>query len=78
MSVENNGWLPIETAPRDGTHFLAYAKDFTWDDWLDVDGGIFECYVEGDGRFVSQRYEFGEFCISDQPTHWMPLPEPPQ
>ena len=62
-------WQPIETAPKDGTRFIAIRLiskgpgDFM--DWLVMDGN----YQEG-------RYKFREL-ISGTPTHWMPL-EPPK
>ena len=79
-------WRPIETAPRDGTAFLAYGVHNTsppdaqrgvkpGDHWwaiilFDVwrkrsDGG--DCWVfSKDGKYTWS-----------EPTHWMPLPEPP-
>ena len=65
------GWMPIETAPKDGTDVLAVAARGLWmavvsfDDnpdhpdhvWLTLDG---------------PSYHKTTF------THWQPLPEPPQ
>lgn len=61
-------WQPIETAPRDGSRVL-----------LATDGDVTS------GQFIS-----GEWCLADwardeqgasfwlgDPTHWMPLPDPP-
>ena len=59
-------WRPIETAPRDGTRVLV--------GW--ADGAPLEIahWQEGSGAFsLSDAWEF-----SPQPTHWMPLPEPPK
>jgi hypothetical protein len=64
-------WQPIETAPKDGTHILAYwppifertdnaAQVETW-----FNGSIWE---------NSWDQEFGDMC----PSHWMPLPPPPK
>ena len=71
-------WLPIETAPRDGTavdlwgvNHLHYAKtgrratNVTWGpirDWM------------GKER-VDWQHGHGE---DFEPTHWMPLPMPPE
>lgn len=64
-------WQPIETAPKDGTHVLAAVRGLT--------------------RIVSwgktSHVPLYGFCLADQgaedsdlcePTHWMPLPEPPK
>lgn len=64
-AVTDNGWQPIETAPRDGaiilvgfskseTLAIAYWEDGFWFDDAD------DCAYIGSG-----------------PTHWMPLPAPP-
>ena len=67
---EAQQWQPIETAPRDGTHFLAYQKPS-----LKSDQSCYECWLQKDD------YD-GDFwqddCDSEpSPTHWMPLPKSP-
>jgi len=69
-------WQPIETAPKDGTRILAFfpqqidcytilTVNFTRDQWaLCPYGGYDFCSIE-----------FGE---TEDPTHWMPLPNPPK
>lgn len=58
-------WMPIETAPRDGTRILMFRYgwaesmavgywDSTWSAFCPVGGSFFQ-----------------------GATHWMPLPEPP-
>lgn len=70
-------WRGIETAPKDGTRFLATnGKIFAaccWyvtRMWLLDNPSAFraehEAHPDHDGEF--KRWE---------PTHWMPLPEPP-
>lgn len=73
-------WQPIETAPKDGTTVLLYRP--TALRWCVVDKG----------RWETQKYHSkpSPYWSSDQklptvaeqrswePTHWMPLPEPPE
>ena len=74
-------WQPIETAPKDGTVI---------DVWL---GGISESdrkfYCDGDTfRSPAWAWREGKFrplgglnitqVVFVQPTHWMPLPAPPE
>lgn len=73
-----SGWKPIETAPE-GEHILL---------WFPVGergvGGIEAATIfrEG-GRIVSFWTHGGpnsgfDWDSNEQPTHWMPLPEPPR
>lgn len=74
-------WSPIETAPKDGTEFLAWA-------YMHEDGGPHDA----DGRsfmgempqllILKWREPYGWVDVRgggsyDGPTHWMPLPDPP-
>ena len=58
-------WQPIETAPKDGTHFLAYEPC----------GDMYRAAYHQDGYIMA----FGGQPVVDtpEPTHWMPLLEPP-
>jgi hypothetical protein len=66
-------WQPIETAPKDGSTFLAYTAEEGIDffHWQGLSGDVpvgwrdsfINVYREGDAR---------------GPSHWMPLPLPPQ
>lgn len=58
------GWQPIETAPKDGAPILAYEP--RWQTSLILRWGRY-----------SQTFEDDEGNPCD-PTHWMPLPEPPK
>jgi hypothetical protein len=71
MAKMETAWQPIETAPKDvtGARFLAYSAAAAWMDianvgWTEADGRI--VYVNDDGFAIGQ------------PTHWMPLPQPPE
>ena len=65
-------WQPIETAPRDGTEMLlwdgtnlgvGFRTDTAW-------GLVFELHNWEWGHEISFKTVY--------PTHWMPLPEPPE
>lgn len=65
------GWLPIESAPRDGTWFLAANDEvvdrcfFTTTDYCDPGWYFaFACFPLDCGG-------------DERPTHWRPLPAPP-
>ena len=64
----DEGWRDIATAPKDGTTILAY-----WDV-----GAIPECSVHASKFHKGQWYEPNEDYPQSNPTHWMPLPEPPR
>lgn len=64
-------WRPIETAPTDGTEALLYEPD--------------ACKPHRPGRMFVGWWQDGlgwtdsEGCHhGDDPTHWLPLPEPPE
>jgi hypothetical protein len=72
-------WQPIETAPKDGTAILTVRHRYqpcvsSWQEH------------EGVARFGSEPEDFMEedhffqywHETTYQPTHWMPLPQPPQ
>lgn len=61
-----NEWRDIETAPKDGTKFIAWCVcEQTGDGWL-----VSDCDWWGDKWFSS-----GDGVVN--PSHWMPLPPPP-
>lgn len=63
--VSNKGWMPIESAPRDGTDIIGLNENqgvFRYVCWWNPSHGYFTCTG-------------GDNC---QPTHWQPLPTPPQ
>jgi hypothetical protein len=56
-------WLPIRTAPKDGTRILTYALDRNPQGIIRV------------ARWIDGAKEWGSHI--HQPTHWMPLPSAP-
>lgn len=61
-------WMPIETAPKDGSFILV----FTQKDFPDFQS-IWVAQHE-DGIW----WVHGRECTPSEPTHWQPLPEPPK
>ena len=61
------GWQPIETAPKDGTDVIAGHPDGSIDvlSWLEVKNN-------------RQGWTDGEYFALSWPTHWMPLPAAPK
>lgn len=64
-------WRPIETAPRDGTWIWAFypRKDRRQDE--QTPARWHDCGPE------PMWWDAAEHRDDEQPTHWMPLPEPP-
>ena len=84
-------WKPIETAPLDGTSVLLYVPGVnSWnrhEEAVDIVVGLFETKRYAPQGWVSdigdvdQGYEStGAYFVREilSPTHWQPLPEPPQ
>ena len=62
--VIEQGWQPIETAPKDGTRYIGYqGTSGDYEGQTDVCWYSLECHHNG--------------VLSFFPTHWRPLPEPP-
>lgn len=77
-------WQPIETAPRDGTDVIAWDKKFgaRQTQWRNYGTGspAKAAYDRGDGprgAFV-WREPIHNWVQDWRPTHWMPLPDPPE
>lgn len=69
-------WRPIETAPKDGTIILVYGY---WDGELsekDIEREVWKAHFNL-GTWCLDGSEFYAVEIAN-PTHWMPLPEPPK
>lgn len=63
-------WEPIETAPKDGTVIWVIQPRNNWI------GGYwqYECIWS----VCCWYHGYGDGFPEPQPTHWMPLPEPPK
>lgn len=83
-------WKPIDTCPMDGTTvLLSRGSRVTGGEWMVEKWPSGAEYHASTGEYLGQ-YETGEcieahwfswdggFTESEPPTHWMPLPEPPQ
>ncbi len=60
-------WQPIGTAKKDGTWVLLYHKHARISDWY-WDGAV----------WTNDSLEWGPDEPKLGPTHWMPLPAPPE
>lgn len=72
-----NGWMPIETAPKNGRWILGWGKRQNVADTIrvwrwDADAGEMETDVFGLWVDAADMNDY-----DDQPTHWQPLPKPP-
>lgn len=78
---DKHRWRPIESAPRDGTEFLAFKAGsvFTacaalYNNFVPAEGGGFALSGQREGW---SRIETSAVLPTD-PTHWQPLPAPPE
>lgn len=77
-------WQPIETAPRDGTPVLLAggeddtARYMTDDEARRMRAPTRGWWTKGDGWVITLAEAGYVAVIRNDPTHWMPLPEPPQ
>lgn len=64
-------WQPIETAPKDGTRFLAF--------WPSTNPpNVNSTIVTTWWGMYTWETAFITAGDDDLPTHWMPLPSPPE
>ena len=69
--VVEQGWQPIETAPRDGTWIWCWHEEKRW-----KRVGM-RCKASGPRWYYSGTGFNAEYA-DDAPTHWRPLPAAPQ
>lgn len=62
-----SGWQPIETAPKDGTHFWAFEEASEEKQYV--------CWWKDD--FSNWEGWTTTWDDEPNPTHWQPLPPPP-
>lgn len=70
-TAQGGGWLPIETAPKDGTYYWASDGKDHWQENA-PDG-------HSPGHWTKNP-KTGNWCgqaSNEDATHWMPLPSPP-
>ena len=74
-------WQPIETAPKDGTWVLLSGGDCGQEsDDPSCVSGQWTTYLNGgqcEGHWQFAWFDGGYYGWYDDPTHWMPLPNPP-
>lgn len=72
-----NNWLPIDSAPMDGTRVMIGGGSFSYEDYgpYPFDGVSF-AYWHRDHWRGEDRQVHDEWYVHN-PTHWMPIPPPP-
>jgi hypothetical protein len=68
-----NEWQPIDTAPKDGTRILLVGHRVR-----EIDIGHW-----GNGYYLGRKQGYRQTWVTNpgnmvRPTHWMPLPPPPE
>lgn len=74
-----SNWKTIDSAPRDGSYFLAFEPPtFIGLCWFGKDGGGKERFLTGVCKDVSSGAHMQMITSLDDITHWMVLPQPPE
>lgn len=73
-------WQPISTAPRDGTSILVWTHhdEVEVSSWYQTKGDTYEPIPGTEAYSLVKDKVFYEGWNSNTPTHWMPLPAPPE
>ena len=66
-------WMPIETAPKDKTKVFLYMKAINH-----MLVGFYADTVTLPDTVVHRYWDTNDDPVRWIPTHWMPLPEPPE
>ena len=65
-------WQPIKTAPKNGDQILLWSEM-----WADTYGMVIGVWRGKRDGWCCAEFITGDWDKEDQPTHWMPLPDPP-
>lgn len=70
-------WQLIETAPTDGTEVRAFAHSGVFPGWVSAMHATRSRFIDGkwNGWFGDSQ---GWAPYAPQPTHWQPMPAPPE
>lgn len=71
-------WQPIETAPKDGTLILGFSAQYRTPKLSQDRATIFWDADNVLGAGVGWWGKLPNGLVMTNPTHWMPLPNPPQ
>lgn len=75
-------WMPIESAPRDGTEVILYEDgSYGIGRWVDTSHQEQRLISSKGRRETYEWFDVKSGYWEDTmfaPTHWMPLPEPPK
>ena len=71
-------WRPISTAPQDGTHVLVWDGTYAIGAWFSRGWGeAAGWYVPNPAAPDERMWLHGDCGCDLNPTHWQPLPSPP-
>ncbi|KRG65202.1 hypothetical protein ABB26_05200 [Stenotrophomonas humi] len=82
--MSNNGWMPIESAPKDGSAITVY--DMYQTDFKKNSNGIYRQTGRDGYGVVTAWFKDGAWLMHSRdgvviactnPAHWMPIPAPP-
>ena len=73
---DENGWMPIATAPRDGTEILVFVEDHRNPE-LRICVAWFVAKPDGSAKWMVFSTPDAIFSLAQPVTHWQPLPKPP-
>lgn len=80
IKPDENGWIPIASAPRDGRQIWLFDPNIDPDQfvgsygWLDLPIGHPDNWA---GWVFADEILINHCDYEPEPTHWRPLPEPP-